>query len=453
MFTSTKPRHSIRILTATAICALAALGLAGCSTSASGDSSAGDAKSGSITWWGWSPDIGVGKAYIKAFNKVYPKIKVNYKVLTIDGWNAALRPALASDDGPDVYDIAPGPGVTEFGSSALDLTPAVTKELGSNWKSKVATIGVGPLMLGKKLTSLSIGSTFGGTLWINQQLFDKYHLTAPKTLAEWVHVCDVFKAAGQGCFVQGAGQVAFNQDTLQSIADSIQPGWWTKASQGKEKWTSPVFVQTLTIWKQLFDDGIMEPGALGVQQYPDANNDFLAGKDAMVMMGTWFMENATMAGATAAISAAGVADPNPFPMVAIPFPDVAGKGNPSSLYGDAGDGLAVNKKSKEAAAATTFVTWLTTSKAGQQSIANAVNQIPALNGITPQWSKVKLVDQSVQQPNLQHLIGQTASVDEPRLSLLTADLAQAIGNASTTVASGSATPEQAAQTLQSASAQ
>ena len=43
----------------------------------------------------------------------------------------------------------------------------------------------------------------------------------------------------------------------------------------------------------MFTDGIMEPGALGVQQYPDANNDFMAGKDAMVMMGTWYMQYAT----------------------------------------------------------------------------------------------------------------------------------------------------------------
>ena len=44
---------------------------------------------------------------------------------------------------------------------------------------------------------------------------------------------------------------------------------------GDAKWTDPGIVKTLTIWKQLFADGIMQPGSLGVQQYPDANNDFL----------------------------------------------------------------------------------------------------------------------------------------------------------------------------------
>ena len=192
---------------------------------------------------------------------------------------------------------------------------------------------------------MSVGSVYAGTLWINQDLFSKYHLTAPTTLPQWVSDCKVFKAHGVGCFVQGVGQTAFNEDTLQAISDDIQPGLWAKAMTGKASFSNPVMVKTLSIWKQLFCDGIMEPGALGVQQYPDANNDFLSGKDAMVMMGTWYMQYDTTDGMTAAISGAGVASPKPFPAVAIPFPDVAGTGHPAALYGDADYGLAVNAKS------------------------------------------------------------------------------------------------------------
>ncbi len=198
----------------------------------------------------------------------------------------------------------------------------------------------------------------------------------------------------------------------------------------------------------MFTDGIMEPGALGVQQYPDANNDFMAGKDAMVMMGTWYMQYATQAGMIPAISAAGVGNPKPFTMVAIPFPDVAGAGNPATMFGDADYGIAVSNKSSHQAAATTFATWLTTSKAGQQVVANLLNDIPSLNGIQPDWTTVKLVANPVQEPNLQHLIGTTTTSTEPRLSLVSANLQQAIGVASTTVAAGSATPAQAAATLE-----
>jgi raffinose/stachyose/melibiose transport system substrate-binding protein len=444
-------RHGSRLLPA-APAGAALAGCGGASAGASGGGSAGSATSGNITWWGWTPTVQGAQQYISAFNKVYPHIHVSFKEITIAGYDAAMRPALASGVGPDVFDIAPGGGIGSIAELAPDTTnlePAIAKALGPDWKSKIAPIGpAGLTTSGGKLAALPIGSTFAGNLWINQNLFDKYGLKPPTTLASWVHVCSVFKQHGVGCFVQGAGQVAFNQDTLQEISDSIQPGVWTAASRGQTSWNSPTMVKALTIWKQMFTDGIMEPGALGLQQYPDANNDFLSGKFAMVMMGTWYMQYTTQVGMPPAILAAGVGNPKPFTMVAIPFPDVAGLGHPATMFGDADYGIAVNNKSPRQAAATTFATWLTTSTAAQQVVANLLNDIPSLKGVQPDWSTVKLVSGSVQQANLQHLIASAVASTEPRLSTVSANLQQAIGVASTTVAAGSATPAQAAATLE-----
>ena len=74
--------------------------------------------------------------------------------------------------------------------------------------------------------------------------------------------------------------------------------------------------------------------------------------------------------------------------------------------------------------------------------------LTAIVGIQPDWSTVTLVNGSVQQPNLQQLIKSTSTSTEPRLSTVSANLQQAIGVASTTVAAGSATPAQAAATLE-----
>jgi len=444
-------RHRSRLLSAVVVTLLATQALAACATGGS-TAGSGSATSGTITWWGWTPTVQGADAYIQAFNKVYPNIHVTFKEITIAGYDAAMRPALASSVGPDVFDIAPGGGIGSIAELAPDTTnmqSAIAKALGADWKSKIAPVGPAGLTTSSgKLAALPIGSTFAGNLWINQDLFSKYGLAAPTTLASWAHVCSVFKQHGDGCFVQGAGQVAFNQDTLQEISDSVQPGIWTKASKGQVSWDNPTIVKALTIWKEMFQDGIMEPGALGLQQYPDADNDFLAGKDAMVMMGTWYMQYATAAGMPPAISAAGVGNPKPFTMVAIPFPNVAGAANPATTFGDADYGIAVNNKSSHQAAATTFATWLTTSTAGQQVVANLLNDIPSLKGIQPDWTTVKLVNNAVQESNLQQLIAKTATSSEPRLSLVSANLQQAIGVASTTVAAGSATAVQAAATLE-----
>lgn len=451
MFRSSSAKRLLRTGVIAAATGLAALSLAACSGSEA--PSAGSATSGNVTWWGWTPQPNNATAYIAEFNKKYPKIHVTYKQVTIDGWNAALRPALASSNGPDIFNISPGQYMSAFAGSAIDLKPAVEKALGSDWKSKLAPNDVAGLTTkAGKLAAVSVGSTSAGSLWINADMFKKYGLKPPTTLSEWKDVCSTFKQHNVGCFVQGVGQVAFDQDTLQAITDSVSPGVWTKATKGEAKWTDPAIVKALGIWKSMFDDGIFEEGALGVQQYPDASNDFMAQKYAMVMMGTWYMQYATQDGMSAAISAAGVGNPVNFPILPVDFPDVAGKGNPPTLFGDSDYGLAVNAKSKHTAAATTFAVWLGTSQAGQQAIANGLNDIPSLIGVNPEWDAIKLVDSATQKPALIDLAKKATSSSEPRLETVSANLQTAIGVAATTVAAGKATPEQAAQTLQQTAA-
>jgi ABC-type glycerol-3-phosphate transport system substrate-binding protein len=455
MRTSPKPRRtSRRVIPALPILSLLALLLAACA-SGSPSGGAGSPTSANITWWGWTPTTQVAQQYISAFNKVYPNIHVTYKMLTIDGYNAALRPALASTVGPDVFDVAPGAAngsVQTYSPDTIDLEPAVKKALGSDWQSKLSPIGVSSLMVGQKLAAVSVGAVYSGTVWVNHDLFAKYNLTPPATLAQWTSDCATFKAHGVTCFVQGVGQTAFNEDTLQAIADNVSPGVWAKAIQGQVPWTDPVIVKALTIWKSLFTNGIMQPGALGQQQYPDANNLFMSGRAAMVMMGTWYMQYSTKAGMSSAISAAGVSSPKNFTALPIAFPDLAGTGHTGALYGDSDYGLAVNAKSSHQAASTTFAVWLGTSAAGQAQVANALNDIAALKGVSPDWSQISLVSPSAQQPALSKLITNAVTSPEPRLGTVSPNLQLAIGTASTTVAAGSASPTQAAATLQAAAA-
>lgn len=449
-----------------AAASLAMVALAGCvSTSTSGTATGGSTAassggtvapkdlSGNIVWWGYTPGSPVNEQYIADFNKDYPNIKVTWKQTSIDDYDAAVRPALGNSSGLDVYQMSAGSangGVSVFGGSAIDLTPAVEAALGSDWKSKLATTGVSALTVDGQLKALAAGAVFAGTIWINQDLFDKYGLTPPKTYDEWKNVCATFKKNNVGCFVQGANQGAFNIDTLHAIADNVSPGTFIKATRGEVPWTDPNIVKAFQLWKGLFTDGIMQDGALGQMQYPDANNAFMSQKYAMVMMGTWYSQYLIPNVMQSAMQAAGSTD-KPFTMIPINFPDIAGTGNTGSLFGDVDYGQGVSAKSSNQEAATAFAVWMGTSQAGQQAIADSLNLIPALKSVTPNWDNVKLVNPDKQQGPEKDLVQRASAVtDNPRFATINADMNQALMQALSTVAAGQATPDQATKTLQQA---
>lgn len=453
MFRTRKARA--RSLAVVAAVAAVGLSLAGCS-GGSPTTSAGSATKGDITWWGWTPTTALASNLIKEFNKQYPDIHVTYKNFQDQAFSSALRPALASNVGPDVFDTlvgGSGAAISIYGVDAVDLTPAITKLRGSDWKKDLYPAGVKDFTVGGELKGVPVGKVTSGFMWMNAQLMDKLKLKAPTTLSQWASECKTIRAAGYGCLTEGVDSAGFEVDTLHSIANSVDPGYWTKATNGTAKWTAPQMVKTLSIWKELDTDGILNPGALGIQQYPDANNNFLSGKSAFVQMGTWYRQYADVAGLTAGLEAAGVsASTAKIPIVPIAFPNVGG--HVGELFGDPDYGVSVNKKSKEIPAATTFALWLGATQQGQQAIANNLDEDPVLETVKADLSKVKLVDPAVQSPYLNSLATTLEKgVTEPRLANISAGLDQALEVAASSVLGGQATPAQAAATLQNASGQ
>ena len=449
-------RRRSRIAQGIALAVTTVVALAGCG-GGGGSSSTGDGGSptaGEIQWWSWTPDNDVAERDIAAFNQQYPDIKVTYKKVPNADYTAVLRPALASDAGPDVFTLAAA-GTTGpfdvFNPYAADLTPKVAELLGPDWQSKVYATGVRAFSKDDKLKAMPFAKVAAGNMWINRGLFDKYDVKVPTNLAEWQQACQTFRSNGLGCFKEGIGASGFDVDTIHSIVNSIEPGLYQQAATDKIKWTDPRLVQAWQIFSDLQKDKILDAGGVGVQQYPDVNNAFLSGKVPMVQMGSWYAQYSTVNSLTAALQGAGA--PAGTPKVAIEpiaFPDVAGKGNPGSLFTDPDAAQAVNAKSKSLNAATTFALWLGGTKEGQSNVANNVDSLPTLAGVQPAWDDIKLVDQKVQEPLLKDLYAQAAAAEEPRSQNLPAARFQAIVDANQAVLGGSKSPSEAAADVQSA---
>ena len=397
-----------RILTAAAVAAAAALLITSCSGS---PGNAGEdvkpAKTGSVTWWGWTPDTPVAERYISAFNEQYPDIKVTYKNFENVDYRNTITPALDSGKGPDVFDLSPAGGSPDlWGPYALDLTSLAKSTLGSSWKDDIGGDYVKQLTSSDgRFVSLPLGGMSAGFLWANQDILDQAGAEVPTDYASWVDTCKKVTAIGKTCFTMGAGgSDTFPTDMYHAIANSVEPGWFIKASTGKAKWNDANGLKVLGIIKKMKDDGIIPSNALDAPQYPLANNEFMKGDAAMVQMGFWYTQYAGADSCKAAMEAAGVSDPKCFVQLPAAFPDVAGAGNGSPYFGEADYGLAINSGSNHIGAAKTFVSWLTLNKDGQQNIANAIDLLPARKGVSPDWDSVTLVDQSVQRPAIEKLI-------------------------------------------------
>lgn len=434
------PRHFRRATTAAiAASALLAAALTGCTSQASANGG-GSATKGNITWWSWTPDNDLAAREIAAFNQDYPNIKVTYKKVPIANYAAVLRPALASSDGPDVFTVNASGSFSgqTFAPYAYDLTADTEKLLGSDWKSKVAPIGVKAFTVKGRLVAAEWAKVGAGIMWYNKATFDKYNVKVPTTLAEWQKACDTFRSHGLGCFREGMGDTSgFVTDTLHSIMDSVQPGLWTDLLANKAKWTDSGVVQSLQILQNLTKSKILDPGSTGIQQYPDVNNAFLTGKVPMVQMGTWYQQYAATNSLEAALQGAGVSANTPkVTILPMNFPDVAGKGNPPTLFTDPDAGQAVNAKSKARNAAVTFALWLGDTKNGQQVVANNLDEFPTLKGVGVQFDKVTLVNPSVQGPALQNITKELSSATETRSYGIGAQLSAAIVQACQQVTSG-----------------
>ncbi len=453
--------RAVRAVTLTTVIASALVSVAACSgggTASPSSSAGGGSATGApvnLTWWSWAPGADtINNDYLVNFSKAYPNIHVTFKQYAINDYDAALRTAIQGNTLPDLYSVAPTAqhGAQQFGTPALDMAPLMEQALGADWKDKVAPSSIAStLFLDDKLVGIPTGANYEGNLWINKAIFDKYNLQPPTTYDEWKQVCATLKANDVGCFFQGAGQPSFNVSTIHSIAESVAPGLFVKTEEGQAKWTDPNMVKTFQIWKQMFDDGIVQDGALGAQQYPDAFSAFMSGKYAMVQMGTWFAKGAPHDLMIEEMKGAGVGDPQPFPEIPIKFPDMTGAGNNASyhLFGDLQYAVAVNKDSPNVEAAKTFALWLGTSQEGQQDIANSLDEMPSVKGVGTDWNSIALTDPSAQSAPIKEYFDAAANATEPGGSIVSADLEAAIELATTTVAGGNATPEKAMQTLQS----
>lgn len=428
----------------TLVGALATVGViatmtAGCAAQSSSD----DAEGGTVTWWLWDSNP-VAKDMVAAFEKENPDIKVDFKVYNNSDYMNALRPGLTSNSGPDVFQIAPGAMLSNYGPLALDLSDYASEALGDDWADQFNSTAIEQLNLDDAQAALPTYLSAAGLMYYNQNLVDEIGITVPTTVPEWIETCKTVTAAGYTCLAQGAKDSWVNTDVFMALANSADPGYVYGAIDGEDSWTDDSLVTAMTAWQSLFTDGVAGKGSTAQAQYPDAFNAFLEDKAVFIAMGTWNTPG-TQTKTGVAASQEGIDQPIDGLFLSAPFPAATADSEPTELFGGGANGWAINARSKNADAAFELVKFLSAGEG--QELIGSVASFPALNSASVSTDDVidpsQVTDIERQQESLTDLVGYR-EIPYP-------DLAAAMGQALSAVAAGTQSPEDALVAIQKAS--
>ncbi|MFI9832201.1 ABC transporter substrate-binding protein [Streptomyces sp. NPDC051913] len=327
------------------LAAVAALGLLATATACGGDDSsdaASDGKPVTLTYWTWT--LGA-QSTVDEFNRTHKDIKVNFTEIPggTEGYSK-LANAVKADNAPDVatieYQMVP-----EFASQGNLIDS--TKYAGETVKSKFP----------ESVQSLV---TFGGKTWTvpydvapqlyyyRTDLFKKYGIEVPKTWDEFKAAAEKVKKQDKN--VRLASMPKSDPALLAALSWQAGGKWFaTEGDAWKPAVNDAATKKVAAYWDGLVDDGLVQSFAGWSPEETKARAD---GKTLSYLGASW--------------SAGGMKTS---------MPDLAGKwaAAPIPNWGTAASGnyggtsYGVLKGSDQAEAATEFITWLTTNKAGVEA--------------------------------------------------------------------------------------
>jgi len=250
------------------VIALLVAGLAAASTRSHSSASRASAVSGTITFDGiWTASSGQKQFQdvIKGFNKIYPKVKVNYKPVGND-LPTVLATAVAGGHPPDMADIAQPGTVKQFATQGklkpiTYAAPVISKNFSPAWKALGTFNG--------KLYALVFKAANKSLVWYNVPAFKTAGVKAPVTWAQMLNTAKTLKASGTPAYSIGGADGWTLTDMFENIyLRTFGPTKYALLSAHKIKWTDPTVITALKTMAQVIGDSSnLAGGSSGALQY------------------------------------------------------------------------------------------------------------------------------------------------------------------------------------------
>jgi len=247
-----------------AVAALAGTQLASASKSSQASPAA---VSGSISFdgiWTGSEATAFGKV-IKAFNAVYPKVRVNYKPVG-NNVPTVLATAIAGGHPPDMADIAQ-PGLVKQLAQQGHLKPigyaksVIAQNFAPAWQ-KLGSVGGKQYALVFKASNKSL-------LWYNVPAFKAAGVSAPKSWAQLTSAAKTLQASGTPAYSIGGADGWTLTDLFENIyLRTYGAAKYEALSAHTIKWTDPSVIKALkTMGQVLSNSSNLAGGTSGALTY------------------------------------------------------------------------------------------------------------------------------------------------------------------------------------------
>ena len=233
----------------------------------------------------------------KKFEENHPGVKIEYTMLTIDQFKNTILTMVKSGDGPDLFPIPTGTGMTL--KMALDeewyqpMDDYLTDEFIETIDPAAFQEGI-TMQDGKIYSIPEYTPVISAAIYYNKDILEAAGVTElPKTYSEFIEVNRKVTEAGKGKFyglIEGGKQLN-RLDTMVRAFAGVAGGKVAAPSKvltvnGRAPYDSEEMKGVFELFIQLVKDGSIHPDTMSINA-PEAREMFAQGQAAFLMQGMW----------------------------------------------------------------------------------------------------------------------------------------------------------------------
>jgi raffinose/stachyose/melibiose transport system substrate-binding protein len=291
-------RNPVRKRTAAVAIALAsALLTAACGSSGSDGGGSGDGKS--LTLWHYeAPDSAMGVAWneaVKEFKASHPGVTVKFEAKGFEQIQKTAPMVLNSHDAPDVMEYNKGNATTGLLAKQGLLTDLTSQVTAHGWDKEMSA-GVATTSRYDAKGVMGSGPWYGvpnyaeyTMAFYNKDLFTKYGLKPPTTLAELTSAMDTFVAHGITPLANAGAEYPAQQYLYQLALSKADQGWVDAYERysGKTDFHDAAWTYAANTFADWVKKGYIAKTSSSAKA-EDAGTSFLSGKNPILFSGSWW---------------------------------------------------------------------------------------------------------------------------------------------------------------------